>query len=454
VDTAWDQHSQQSLASLQDELVRNQIRDAVGPFSPFWHRRLADLNRQPESVRSVTDLASLPAMGERDVSPDGDPAAMSALVIDVPDAVPDVRRTSRFWAVRRDSDQALVGTDGRPTSYVFSGSGFRFLLASTRRDLEVMARAGARLWDVLGLTRDDVLISAVPPEATTEHVALEAAALRAGSPAIFVGETPAAVAAAARFAPPSVLAVMTAAAPQLLSGLADLSSVRTLLLVGAPSDAERIAAAHALAVAGGRSDAVVLAVHAPSGARLLWGECRESGGRAGLHTYPDFDVVQMVDPETAEPTGADGELVLTQLGMRGSALLRWRTGDLVTGVSGGSCPSCGRVVPRVEGVQREALIARLDSGRPLDLRSIARVLSSRSDIEDWRVVVARRRRDGAVTVVVHFVGRDSEGAETVIGVATDMRASAGRVPTQLVASDRDALAALGGRPLSSRILVG
>jgi phenylacetate-coenzyme A ligase PaaK-like adenylate-forming protein len=460
VATAWDRHTERSLASLQNELVHEQVRDSVAPFSPLWRRRFAELNRKPSSVRSVADLAGLPAMGERDVSPSGDPIGMSVLVLQAGEAGytshapgPELRHAMRLRVTRRDAYRRLVDADTRSTSYVFAGHGFRYPLASTRSDLDVVARAGARLWAVLGLTRDDVLISAVPPGATTEHVALEYAALGAGAPAIFPGAASASVAAAVRLAPPTVLAVLAASAPQVLSGLTELGSVRTLLLVGAPSDAERIAAAHALSNAGGRSDAAILAVHAPSGARVLWGECRQSGGTTGLHTYPDLDVVQVIDPDTGEPTAAGGELVLTQLGMRGSALLRWRTGDVVAAVTIAVCPSCGRMVPRVEGVRRSALIARLDSGRTLDLRSITGVLSGRPDIEDWRVVVARRRRDGAMSVVVHFSGADSDNPDTVIRVATDLRTVVGSLPTQLVAADRGELAALGGRPLSARILL-
>jgi phenylacetate-coenzyme A ligase PaaK-like adenylate-forming protein len=456
----WDRHTEQSLALLQDDLVRQQVSNFIAPFSPLWRGRLADLDREPSSVRSVADLETLPAIGERDVSPNGDPAGMLALVLEpggslapVAAAAPETRRAFRRRGAAPEAAPTVVDVDQRSTSYVFAGLGFRYPLGSTRGDLDVIARAGARLWAVLGLTRDDVLLSAVPPGATTEHVSLQGAALAAGAPAIFPGENAAAIAAAARLVPPTVIALPAGTAPLLLSGVTDLGAVRTLLLVGAPSEQERVAAAYALSAAGGAADAVVLAVHAPSGARVLWGECRESGGTTGLHTYPDLDVAQLVDAETGGPATAGGELVLTQLGLRGSALLRWRTGDVVSGVSNRPCPSCGRVVPRVKDVQRAALIARLESGRSIDLRAIAGVLSRRSDVVDWRVVVGPRRRDGAMSVVVHFSGFEADNPQTVISVATNMRAAAGRVPTQLVATDRAELSGLSGVPLSPRILL-
>lgn len=461
--TAWDRHNERSLSSWQDRLVRQQIRDAIAPFSPLWRRRFAELDRRPESITSVADLETVPAMGERDVSPTGDPAGMSVMVLQADETGfslhapgPDLRRAFRLRLGRVDAYRRVIEADTRPTSYLFSGLGFRYPLASTRRDLDAIARAGARLWSVLGLTRDDVLVSAVPAGSTVEHLGIQYAALAAGAPALFPGDDVESVAAAIRLAPPTVLAVPSAAAGQLLAGLAgvaDLATVQTLLLIGAPTDAERIAAAHGMFRAGGPSDTAILAVHAPAGARLLWGECRQSAGSTGLHTYPDLDIVQLVDPDTGEHCDGPGELVLTQVGLQGSALVRWRSGDVVTGVARDVCPACGRTVPRVMGTRRGALVARFETGRCLDLRSVAGVMAGRPDIPDWRLVVAPRNRDAALSAVLHFVAVDPGDPAVVIRVATDLRAVTGSLPSQLVAAEPRELAALGGNKVSSRILI-
>lgn len=446
---------------MQDELLRAQIRHSIAPFSPFWRHRFTELGRKPTSFRSTSDLATLPPMGERDVSPTGDPARMASLVLQAGESGyaldapgPEVRRAKGARLTNRDAYQRLVEADTRAISFVFSGLGFTYPIASARADLDLIARAGARLWQVLGLSRNDVLLSALQPGATTEHVALQYAAMAAGAPALFPGSDPADLMAAIRLAPPTVLAAPTSVAPQILAALSDLSSLRTLLLVGAPTDAERVAAAHGLSRAGAASDTAILAVHAPAGARVLWGECRASGGTTGLHTYPDLDIVQVIDADSGDPSPAGGELVLTQLGMRGSALLRWRTGDVVTAVTQGACPACGRGVPRILGMRRGALVTQLDTGRSLDLRSIAGVLSGRRDVRDWRVVVARRQRDGVLSATVHYEAINPDDASIVIGIAGDIRQVTGSLPTQLIAADRVELAHLVGSQLSPRILVG
>ncbi len=445
---AWDRMSAGALGKQRDRLVARQVADAVAPFSPFWRERLRSLGIAPASISSVQALDRLPAVGERDVSPDGDPAAMAALVLQASESGyalhasgPTLRRALWQRLVSADAYRTVVETDTRPTTFVTTGLGFSWPVASTRADLDVVARAGRRLWEVLGLGPADTLVSAVPVARTTEHVALEYAALAAGAPALFPGPVAGEVAATLELARATVLAAPADAAADLVDDLAaagaDLTGLRRLLLVGAPSAPERRAATEALAAAGA-SAAVTLAVHAPSGARVLWGECAPG---SGLHTYPDLDVVGVVDSETAEPYAGSGpgELVLTQLGLYGSALLRWRTGDVVTGpVDDAPCPSCRRRVPRVpDGLQRGALVLRLAGlRRPLDTRALAGALVGRPDVRDWRAVVRKRSRDGRPQVLVH-VRTDADAAAVAVAVAADIRDGAGVLPSQLVVVGAD-----------------
>jgi hypothetical protein len=468
---SWDRLDAKTLGTRQDELLRRQLRDAIGPFSPYWRDRLAELGITADSITTVTDLAKVPAVGERDVCPDGDPARMSRLVLQITESgyvrhAPGttVRRAVAQRLRSRDDYRRLVDAEARPTSYAFAGLGLRYPIASTRADLDLITRAGARLWQVLGLTADDVLVSALEPRAVPEHVALQYAALGAGSPALFPGAASRAVAAALRLTPATALAAPAADAADLLNDLAaigtDVSALRTLLLVGAPSVVERRAAEAALAASGAADGAAVLAVHAPSGARVLWGQCRESATRglpAGFHSYPDLEIVDTVDPDTAEPAG-DGdpaELVLTQLGFRGSALLRWRTGDVVDGpVAREPCPACGRTVPRVPpGVQRGALVRRLDTyGTTVDLRAVAAALAGRPDIEAWRLEIGSRVRDGRIQLLAHFAP-GGDPTDVAVGAATDVRAAAGLLPSQFVATEDGALPAIDGDRLSRRIII-
>ena len=71
---------------------------------------------------------------------------------------------------------------------------------------------------------------------------------------------------------------------------------------------------------------------------------------AGLHVLEDDYIAEVIDPETTQPVapGQIGELVLTNLGRRGSPLLRCRTGDLVRVNPGQPC-ACGVRFARLDG---------------------------------------------------------------------------------------------------------
>ena len=448
---SWDRRTPKQLSSGRETAVRTQVLDAVAPFSPFWRDRLASLGRTAASVATPDGLASLPAAGERDVCPDGDPAGAAGLVLQAGESGyalhadgPSVRRTLTRRLAAPGSYRAVVEADTRPTSYVFAGRAVRFPVASTRSDLDLVTRAGARLWQVLGLSRVDVVVSTLPTEPTALGQALSLAALGAGSPLLAPGRDGAAD--ALRLVAATVLVVPADAAAETVLDLdergAPLGAVRTVLVAGAPSDDERAALVEALGAVG--VTATVLAVHVPDGHRLLWGECRPSGGASGLHTYPDLEVVDVVDAETGEQGGTGArELVVTQLGMFGTALLRWRTGDVAEAVTDGACPACSRTVPRVVGLRRGALVPELalrSGTRPVDLRAVASALSGRPDVADWRVVLGRSARDGADELLVHLsppAGTDA--AEVAVAVARDVRLAAGLLPTQVVVAEDGAL---------------
>lgn len=446
---------------MQAGALKAQVVDAVGPFSPFWRARLKALGKTASQVSSPDALSKVPAVGERDVCADGNPAGAAALVLQAGESGwalhaegPRLRKALANRLVRPGSYRSVVEADTRPTSFVFAGLAMRYPVASTRSDLDVVARAGARLWQVLGLTRDDVLVSALPLLPTASLQALQLGAVGAGSPALFPGNEVDEVAKALQLVPATVLALPAGDAATTLDDLdeagAALGSLTTVLLIGAPSEQERTDVTGALGRAGVRAQ--VAAAHAPEGHRLLWGECSPGNG---LHTYPDLELVELVDPETGEATAGGGEVVLTQLGLRGTALLRWRTGDLADSVTTGACPGCGRTVPRVGGVRRGALVPSLalrTGTRGVDLRGVAAALDGRADVADWRVLVGPSPRDGADEVLVHVTPHDGQDeSDVAVAVARDVRNAAGLLPTQVVVVDRAGLPT--GTPLSRRVLV-
>jgi len=442
-------------ATAQDAAVLAQFTSAIGPFSPYWRGRLGALGVRASSVDSVAALRRLPAVAERDVCPGGDPAGAAALVLQVDEAGwalhtsgPELRRGLGARLRGRDGAAAYrrqVEAATRPTTYQFGGVGMVLPIASTRRDLDLTARAGARLWSVLGLGAADVLVSAVPVEQRLAHVALSYAALGAGAPGLFPGDDPLAVAETLRMVPATVLAVPAdgaGGAGSAGNAVADLlevadvpESVATVLLVGGPTDSDRADVAGLLP---GRR---VLGVWGPPDGRVLYGESRAGEGYV---TYPDLEVLDVVDPDTgaAVRRGEGGELVLTQLGFRGSALVRWRTGTLLEAPIGTGPAPDGRTVPRLPSdlvpdglVPLVELRGRL---RPVDLRAVSGALAARTDLVAFRVDLEPDRARGAgeqaerlVVRVAVLAGRDSRAA--VDGAAAAVRSAAGVRPDRVLA---------------------
>jgi len=463
---SWDSLTTRQLTAQREAAVRTQVLDAVAPFSPFWRSRLSALGRTAKDVASLSGLRELPAAGERDVCPDGNPSGAAGLVLQAKESGyalhadgPALRKALGRRLTKPDDYREIVEADTRPTSYVYAGQALRFPVASTRSDLDVVARTGARLWQVLGLSRVDIVVSALPAASSALVQALSLAALGASSPLFAPGGQVEHVVSTLNMVDTTVLVLPAVGGAELLGHLTDvgaaLSSVTTVLVAGPPDPRERSAIADAMA---GIRDSrpVLLAVHVPDGHRLPWAECRESGGRTGLHTYPDLEVVETIDPETGEQAGRQGpyEVVLTQLGLRGTALLRWRTGDVADAVEEEACRSCGRTVPRVLGLHGGALVPHLmlrTGPQAADLRAIASALSGRPDVKDWRVVIGRSVRDGADELFVHVLPPGGvEQADVAVAVARDLRLAAGMLPSQVIVSDDGRLP--DGTGLSQRLL--
>jgi len=304
VAAAWDRRPPAEQARLRDAAIRDQFTSAIGPFSPYWRDRLRRLGVRAAAVTDAAALRRLPAVGERDVCPDGDPAGAARLVLQADEAGwvlhaagPAVRRGIAARARAAPDYRRQVEAAVRPTSYHFGGLGLSLPIASTRGDLDLVARAGARLWQVLGLGPADVLVSALAVRSRLDHVGLAAAALGAGAPALFPGDAPEAVAEALRLLPATVLALPAGDPAGRLEeidaaggGVPD--TVTTVLLVGGPGEQERAEVGELL------PGARVLGVWGPPDGRVLYGESRPGQGYV---TYPDLEVLDVVDPDTGNP---------------------------------------------------------------------------------------------------------------------------------------------------------
>ncbi|MEM7233481.1 MAG: AMP-binding protein, partial [Planctomycetota bacterium] len=135
-------------------------------------------------------------------------------------------------------------------------------------------------------------------------------------------------------------------------------------------------------------------------ARKCWVEC-EGGADAGFHTYPDLEIIEVVDPDTGKPVpeGETGELVYSSIDGRGSTVLRYRTGDILVG--GGTweqCPHCGRRVYRMSStLERVSNMKNFQlskvKGTLVNLNQFKDILENDDRVEEWQLVIKKRNDD-------------------------------------------------------------
>jgi phenylacetate-CoA ligase len=149
--------------------------------------------------------------------------------------------------------------------------------------------------------------------------------------------------------------------------------------------------------------------------------------RTALHLNEAEFIVEVLDPASGVPTrpGAQGELVVTNLGRAGWPVIRYRTGDLVTmGTRGCECGRSllslpGGVIGRVD----DLMIVRGVNVYPSAIEAIVREF----DVDEFRMVRTLSR--GVEELIVELETRDAE----VDRVADALRARIGvRIPVQRV----------------------
>lgn len=406
----------------------------------------------------MEDLQWVPTLREIDVRGAGGPGGPALVLRPREDDLKAVASPATLWRLATSVLRAgptgkrrAILVDYKPVHLHRGGRDRGLTIAYSRSDLDRLHLTGARAAAVLGIDASDYLVSAVPSSDRLRfwglrHLAL-ATSMLAAHPRTGPGSIGAIMDSFERL-PVTAVAVLPREAADLAGELAaagtDVSRVRTVMCVGPPPREEsRAAILDAWRAAGASPSLRVLALWGPSAGRALWAECSDQDGGTGLHTYPDLDLVEVVDP-AGRPAGAAGDLTYTSLGWNGTALVRYQTGAYVAeGPTSDPCPVCGRTVPRIVGAVRDgAWEPRLTTpgGRfTIDLRGAARVLATARGVDAWLI---RLRRSGAnAGYAAHIVGEADADRRSELG--RRLRLATGHPPSAVELIDREELARHG-----------
>jgi phenylacetate-CoA ligase len=154
----------------------------------------------------------------------------------------------------------------------------------------------------------------------------------------------------------------------------------------------------------GAKDPEILSTYGFTEARVAWLECLVEDtieNTSGYHLYPDLHIFEIVNPDTGEPVGdgESGEIVITNLGWRGSVVIRYRTGDYANGgIVWDPCPDCGRSIPRLTtNLTRLSDQSRLNLGKVkgtlVDFNEFFPIMHDQPEILEWQIEISKRNDD-------------------------------------------------------------
>ena len=347
------------LRRAQDAAVVRYLREELAPFSRHYRTLFEREGFEPRATRGAADLAALPATEPRDLlRAQGLEAHRNDFLLrPTPGAVKASWSFQRKLALSfggRRSHQQLARTY-TPCFRTRERVGDDWLFTQhTRFDLEVLGEHGARAFGFLGLDRPgERLLSLVEPGPGIDHWAILQAGwqtgtqvahdLRADEPALVEDFAPTAIAGDAD----GLVTFLDA----LRAARTTLGELKLALLVGADATADDKRRVAEALTAHGATDPTVCRALALGLARALWVEPPADVDAApGFLLSPDLAFVEVVRPGTTEPAaeGEAGELLLSSLAARGTAVLRYRTGLAVGGpLDWSRCSWSGYSLPRL-----------------------------------------------------------------------------------------------------------
>lgn len=411
----WDRVSHlrtDERRELQNRLLRKYVRHQL-PFSPYYRALFEKCKVGFDDIKTVDDLKRIPFSSKADIAPTAQEPAKPRQFILQPDEElikhhaskgtlvkilfgklmkQDVKRKLE-WEYKPVHMHFTTGRTALPTPFTY-----------TSRDIELFKESARRLFEVAGLTRNMSGLNGFP---YSPHLAFWLAyyamqtnmmtSLATGGGKVMgtlkiIDAMERLKMNVATFIPGYGYHLLRAAVEQ----KRDFSALKYLIFGGERVSEGFRQKVKELAVQVGAPDVKVLATYALTEAKTAWIQCSET---TGYHLTPDLEIIEIIDKDgNVQPDGSPGEIVYTALDWRGSAVVRYRTGDLCKGIEFGPCEVCGKTTPRiVPDIQRSSEVKEFHlmkiKGELVNMNEFYPLLSGEHDIEEWQVVIRKVNDD-------------------------------------------------------------
>jgi phenylacetate-coenzyme A ligase PaaK-like adenylate-forming protein len=406
----WLSLDKETLRAWQMLRLRRYLSGVVAPFSPHYRALFKEHGIRPGSLRDFASLERIPFSAKEDLlkgardfvlAPDERalkrrPGTILAALTRGPGTVKD-ELEREFRPLMMTS---TTGRSAEPAPFVY-----------TAHDVKTLSVAGARVMRICGARREMRMLNMFP---FAPHLAFWQTHYAGMEFGVFMVSTGGGKALGTegnlrlmRKIEPDVLIGMPTFLYHVLRAAVDdgmrCAKLSKIVLGGEKAPVGMRRRLRALARELGAEAVDVLPTYGFTEAKMAWPQCpcEQPGESSGYHLSPDLGIVEVIDPATGRqvPDGEPGEVVWTPLEARGSVVLRYRTGDIISGgIVYGKCPHCGRNMPRLRGeISRTSEIRemRLEKlkGTLVDFNRLEHVLDDCEQVATWQLEIRKTHDD-------------------------------------------------------------
>lgn len=394
------------LANLREQRLRRML-GAVAAAHPYYRTKFRALGIVPDDICSFDDLQRLPPTYKQDYITN--PEAFRLRPDDLPENCAVEERI--LWDVAYTTGT----TSGKPSPFY-----------NTAHDAYTIWDQARRCNEAEGLVATDRVANLYPLAGfpTGAFLSVIRSTMIAGLPVVH-GLTGAAHSDfKVRNSLGEALDIVERFGPTVLWGVpsfvrrfldeamrkkADFSGVRLVLTSGEPVPAALRAEIKDTLARMGATAVQLRARYAFTEMQGGFVQCAEHA--EGQNVTPDLYYLETIDPDSSRrlPDGEPGMLAITHLHRRGTVMLRYLVGDVVS-LSRAPCPHCGRIGERVIATPRRTGNLVKCRGMLVNTDVVADTVSALPGVSEFQIVFTREQRAGAMDEMVirieHAVNAD------------------------------------------------
>lgn len=406
------QMPEENLKEMQNEKVRFLMRTLV-PMHPFYRKLYEEKGIDYRKIGNADDLQKLPFSSKLDILPtDAEPRKPRDFILQPNEEL--IKKVYPKAELIKMLAKKIIGKNVKEeleyeykpvhTLFTTGRSTNQIPFLYSRHDLDLLEETGGRLFQVVGATKDDIALNAFP---YAPHLAFWLAfyaitgsgvlGLQSGGGKILGTEK---IMAAVEKMKATIFIAIPGYGYHLLREAAgkkkDFSALKIFVGGGERLSPGLRAKLKELLGSLGAKDTRILATYALTEAKTAWAQCNEN---SGYHLYPDLEFIELVDKDgNRVKDGEKGEVVYTNLGWRGSMVIRYRTGDICDGIEYDPCQYCGRTVPRLKtNIERSSEYKEFHltkiKGELVNLNAFYSIINEFSEIAEWQVEIGKVNND-------------------------------------------------------------